>query len=63
MQEQVQIQKTLSFEEICPEISRIIADQGGFMEMRKAQFKAEDGSTRTIMDSNSCLVSEAHNDK
>lgn len=56
----IQIQKTYSFEEICPEISAIISQEDGFMNMRKSTFKAEDGETRTIMRRNSCLVSEAH---
>lgn len=61
-QEQVQVEKTFSFEEICPEISILIAqDENGFMGMRKNTYKAEDGTTRTIMKYDSCLVSEAHN--
>jgi len=49
-----------TFEEICPEWSQILADNGGFMENRKADFEATDGNgERTIMNCATCIVGEA----
>ena len=58
--EQTQINKEYSFEEICPDWSQILADNGGFIENRKASFEADDGEQKTIMSCSSCLVGEAH---
>ena len=60
MQEQVQVEKDLTFEDIVPEWSDILAQNGGFMENRRATFEAKDGKHKTIMNCASCLVGEAH---
>ena len=52
--------KIFSFEEICPDWSQILADNGGYMENRNKSFKCDDGKERSIMQSCSCLVGEAH---
>jgi len=54
-----EIQANLSFEEICPDWNDILAQNGGFVESKNAQFKT-DGEQRTVMDCASCLVGEAH---
>ena len=60
MQEQQHQKKELTFEDINPEWNDIIANQGGFMENRKADFKSNDGKSRTIMQCNSCVLGEGH---
>jgi len=60
MQEQLQVEKILSFEEICPVFSELIAENGGWEKTRNMVFKAEDGKTRNIMECKSCIVGEAH---
>lgn len=60
MQEQVQVEKDLTFEDIVPEWSDILAQNGGFIENRRATFEAKDGDRRTIMNCANCLVGEAH---
>ena len=59
-QEQTQVEKTYTFEDICPDWNRIMADNGGFIESRNQLFESDDGSTKSIMKCNSCLVGEAH---
>lgn len=54
------VETEYSFEEICPEWSNILAQNGGFIENRNSRFEADDGKTRTIMECSSCLVGEAH---
>ena len=64
--ETIQVEETeselefLSFEEICPEVSGIIAEEGSFLKMRENTYETADGQKRSIMNYNSCLVSEAH---
>jgi hypothetical protein len=60
MQEQETTKKELTFEDINPEWSGIIAEQGGFINNRKANFESSDGKSRTIMACNSCVLGEGH---
>ena len=53
-------EKIFSFEEICPDWSQILADNGGYMETKNLSFKSDDGKERSIMETSSCLVGEAH---
>ena len=53
-------EKTFSFEEICPDWSQILADNGGYMKTKNTSFKSDDGKEKSIMDCSSCLVGEAH---
>jgi hypothetical protein len=55
-----QSEKIFSFEEICPDWAQILADNGGYMENKDKSFKSDDGQERSIMQSCSCLVGEAH---
>jgi len=59
MQEQIQEERTVSFEEICPEWSKLLAENGGYMESRKHMYKSE-SATRNMMDCKNCIVGEAH---
>jgi len=59
-QQAVEIYKEASFEEICPDWNNILAANGGFINNQNAQFKTEDGKTRSIMSAPSCLVGELH---
>lgn len=65
MQKQEQVEKQeeiLSFEEICPEFSQIIADVDGFMNIgNHTEYKSEDGAIRCLGDFSCCVVGEAHN--
>ncbi len=64
MQKQIQEHKFASFEEICPDLSDLIANEGGYLEVRKDSYKSKDGqTTRNIMDSMNCIVGEAYNVK
>ena len=58
--QQQQVEKTYSFEDICPDWNRIMSENGGFIESRGQSFEADDGSQKSIMQCNSCLVGEAH---
>lgn len=58
--EQIQIEKTYSFEEICPDWAQILADNGGFMANQNVKYEADDGTKRSIMSCPSCIVGEAH---
>jgi len=53
-----EIQADLSFEEICPEWSDILAQNGGFVENRRTLFKS-DGKQRTLLNCASCIIGEA----
>ena len=59
MQDQIQEHKFASFEEICPDLSELIANHG-YLEVRKHIYVTKDGKTRNIMDSMNCIVGEAH---
>lgn len=61
MQQQVQIQRTYSFEEICPTWSRLLADNGGFIENLHVRYESLDGDLKSLTEPNSCIVGEAHN--
>ncbi len=60
MQEQVQVEKILSFEEICPAFSKLIAENGGWDKTVDLRFQAEDGKVRDIGECKNCIVGEAH---
>lgn len=60
MQIQKQIHKPLSFEEINPIFSRLIAENGGFMEIRSTQFESQKGDIKYAGDCRTCIVGEAH---
>lgn len=53
-------EKIFSFEEICPDWAQILADNGGYIATKNMSFKSDDGKERSIMQSSSCLVGEAH---
>ena len=59
-QQAVETYKEASFEEICPEWSDILSQNGGFVKNQNAKFKTEDGKSRSIMSAPSCLVGELH---
>lgn len=64
MQEQVQEHKIASFEEICPDLSNLIAEKGGYMKVRQNTYTSKDGQvTRDIMQCANCIVGEAHSVK
>ncbi len=67
--ELVQTEKVLSFEEICPTWSRLLSENGGFINCRDVVFKSDDGDEKNtpqmkcqknIMKCSSCIVGEAH---
>ena len=60
MQELQQIERIYSFEEICPEFSQILAENGGWEKCRDLMFETEDGKVKSIQDGKSCIVGEAH---
>ena len=60
MQIQEQIEKTLSFEEINPIFSRLIAENGGWMEVRSMMFESQKGDSKYAGDCRTCIVGEAH---
>jgi len=60
MQEQVQVERTLTFEEICPDFSQIVAENDGFMGLAANKYLAQDGQVRDIMECQYCVVGEAH---
>ncbi len=61
MQIQEQIEKPLSFEEINPIFSRLIAENGGYMNIRDTMFQSEQsGDVKNLGDCRTCIVGEAH---
>ena len=66
--EQIQVEETaaeqviqpLSLEEICPNWSKTMTENGGYMATRDGEFKNADGKVISIQNYNSCLVGEAH---
>jgi len=60
MQEQVQVERTLSFEEICPEFSQIIADAGGFEAIKEGRYESSDGDVKDVQNYSNCIVGSAH---
>ncbi len=60
MQEQISQKKTLSFEDINPEWSDIITNNGGFIKARNNTFESEDGKIRDIGVCSKCIVGEGH---
>jgi len=57
---QIQVERELTFEDICPDFSRIIAENGGFMEAKNHTYVADDGTTRKLLYADKCIVGEAH---
>ena len=60
MQIQEQIEKILSFEEINPIFSRLMAENGGYMGIRDTLFESQKGATKYLGDCKTCVVGEAH---
>ena len=56
--EQVEEKATYSFEEICPEWTQIMSDNGGFIECRENTFQNKD-DVKSIMNCSTCIVGEA----
>ncbi len=61
MQQQEQIQRIYTFEEICPDLSELLAQNGGFMENQGTYYETPDGKIRSLGVPNACVVGEAHN--
>lgn len=57
--EQEQIQRTYTFEEINPDFSKILSENGGFMECKDKLFESNDGVRRSINECGNCIVGEA----
>lgn len=62
MQEQIQEKEFYSFEQICPNMSRLIAENDGWMNTKDMVFRDEDGKVKTIQNGFTCMVGEAHGD-
>ena len=60
MQKQVQIERTVSFEEICPAFSQIISDAGGFEACREGKYQSQDGDVKDVTNYQCCIVGSAH---
>ena len=57
---QIQVQETLTFEDICPVFSGLLAENGGWEKTKNMSFKSKDGDVKDLMVCKSCVVGEAH---
>jgi len=58
MQEQVQVYRPLSFEEICPDFSMLVREHG-WDELKGKTFQTSHGE-RDLSNMSCCIVGEAH---
>ena len=49
----------LTFEDICPNLSKLISEQGGWQNTKDEVFMSSDGMRKSIQDGFSCIVGEA----
>lgn len=62
MSQLIQIKKQLTFEEICPSWTRILASYGGWEKTPKSEYFGGTFNSRSLSNTKCCIVGEAHGD-